>query len=161
MSSERLAAEVGRRLRARGLRLATVESTAGGALARTLTEGPGCSAWFHCGLVAYADETKCQLLGVAPDTLARHGAVSAETVLALARGALERTGADLAVAETGIAGPDGARPGKPVGTVWLAWALRGHPPSSRCHHFAGDRATVRDRVVTAALEGLIDVLDRA
>ncbi len=137
------------------LHLATAESCTGGGLARALTDQPGSSAWFDCGFVTYADRTKCALLGVRPETLAAHGAVSEAVALEMAAGARRVGGVDLAVAITGIAGPGGGLPGKPVGTVWLAWAGPGDPLVARCRHFDGDRAAVRRQALCAALDGLI------
>jgi nicotinamide-nucleotide amidase len=153
-----LAERVGRRFLARGWRLATVESCTGGWIAKALTDVAGSSAWVEAGLVTYGNPAKEQLAGVSSATLAREGAVSEAVVREMAAGALERLGVDRTVAVSGIAGPGGGSPAKPVGTVWLAWAARGpDAPAVRArrHVFAGDREAVRRQAVAAALEGLL------
>jgi nicotinamide-nucleotide amidase len=149
-----LALEVGTRLTSRGQTLATAESCTGGWIAKMITDIPGCSEWFEAGLAAYSYEAKQALLGVRPATLTEHGAVSKETVLEMVSGALIHTGAHLAVAVTGIAGPSGGTPGKPVGTVWIAWKRRGGYPKAELFQFAGDREAVRRQTVAASLQGL-------
>jgi nicotinamide-nucleotide amidase len=133
-----------------GLRLATAESCTGGLVAARLTSVPGSSDVFVGGVVSYADEVKASALGVPDEVLRAHGAVSAETAAAMAAGARERLGADVAVAVTGIAGPGGAVPGKPVGLVHLHAA---GPGAGRAADFVapGDRETVRGRATVAAL----------
>jgi nicotinamide-nucleotide amidase len=153
----RLAARVGRRLRAEGARIATAESCTGGFLAKCLTDLSGSSDYFDRGWVTYSNAAKHQMLGVSPTLLQRHGAVSEPVALAMARGALKSAGATVAVSVTGIAGPTGATPGKPVGTVWIAWASRkrGRVRARAVHHhFRGNRDTVRRMTVAAALSGL-------
>src|SRR6202522_840584 len=120
----RLAARVGRRLLDRRLGLATAESCSGGWIAKAITDIAGSSQWFVEGFVTYSNESKVRRLGVSRSVLRAQGAVSEAAVRAMAAGALRRSGAQLAVAVTGIAGPGGAVPGKPVGTVWLGWAWR-------------------------------------
>ncbi|HJO35504.1 MAG: CinA family protein [Pseudomonadota bacterium] len=142
-------------LRARHLRLVVAESCTGGLLAAALTALPGSSAWFDRGLVTYSNAAKTALLGVPATMLARCGAVSEPVARQMASGALHNGAADLAVAITGIAGPEGGTPDKPVGTVWIAWAARSRTPASRCYLFEGERAQVRAASVRAALEGLI------
>jgi nicotinamide-nucleotide amidase len=149
-----LATEVGAALQARHLMLATAESCTGGWIAKMITDIPGCSAWFDCGIAAYSYEAKQALLGVRPETLTEHGAVSRETVLEMVSGALVTSGASIAVAVTGIAGPTGGLPGKPVGTVWIGWKRRGGYPQAELFHFDGDRDAVRRQTVGAALQGL-------
>jgi nicotinamide-nucleotide amidase len=141
-------------LRTRGLRITTAESCTGGALAAACTALAGSSDWFERGFVTYSNEAKVEMLGVDPALIAAHGAVSEPVALAMARGALARSQATIAVAVTGIAGPGGAVPGKPVGTVWLAWghALR---LTSELLLLPGDRDAVRAATVSAALERLI------
>jgi nicotinamide-nucleotide amidase len=154
----RLATQVGRRLRKTGELVVTAESCTGGFLAKCLTDLSGSSDYFDRGWVTYSDAAKRKLLGVSPSLLERHGAVSEPTALAMARGALAAAGATVAVAVTGIAGPTGATPGKPVGTVWIAWARRhrGRVRATAQHHrFTGDRDAVRRRTVAAALSGLL------
>lgn len=155
----RIIAEVAARLLASGRELVTAESCTGGWIAKACTDLPGSSRWFRGGVVAYCNEFKTGLLGVRPETLARHGAVSEPVVREMAVGALERLGGQVAVAVSGIAGPDGGTPGKPVGTVWFAWATRRGadlPVRTALAQFAGDRATVRDRAVDRALAGILD-----
>ncbi len=143
---------------ARGQTMVAAESCTGGWIAKTLTDIAGSSAWFECGVVAYSYEAKESLLGVQPQTLERTGAVSQETVVEMVSGALARYGASVAVAVTGIAGPSGATPGKPVGTVWIGWKRRGGYARSELFHFKGDRESVRRQTVAAALEGVRRVL---
>jgi nicotinamide-nucleotide amidase len=156
---KRLASQVGRRLLAGKRCVATAESCTGGWIAKALTDIAGSSRWFVEGFVTYSDDAKRRRLGVARSALDAHGAVSEAVVRAMAVGALQRTGAALAVAVTGIAGPGGAVPGKPAGTVWLGWAARrGHRVTvvARRRQFAGDRDAVRRQSVVAALKGLLD-----
>lgn len=138
-------------LRARGWRLVTAESCTGGLIAAACTAVAGSSDWFERGIVSYSNLAKTELLGVPDALIALHGAVSREVAEAMAAGALARASADLAVAVTGIAGPGGATPGKPVGLVWLALADAAGVRSWRLQ-FDGDRATVRGRTVLAALD---------
>lgn len=149
-----LAADLGERCKRLGASVVTAESCTGGWIAKAVTEIAGCSAWFECGMVAYSYEAKQALLGVRPETLIKHGAVSEETVLEMVAGALVHSGATLAVAVTGIAGPSGGTPDKPVGTVWLAWKRRGGYPHAECLHFDGDREAIRRQTVARALVGL-------
>jgi nicotinamide-nucleotide amidase len=152
-----LAAALGGALESRGLKVATAESCTGGLIAGAITDVAGSSAWFERGFVTYSNEAKIDLLGVRAETLAAHGAVSEETACEMAAGALGRSRADLAVAVTGIAGPSGGTPQKPVGLVWLAWSRRGGTVTGAAHHFSGDRAAVREATVVAALQGLLDL----
>lgn len=145
-------------LQQRGQMLVTAESCTGGWIAKTLTDIAGSSAWFEAGLVAYSYEAKQALLGVRPETLAQHGAVSQETVVEMVSGALARYGASVAVAVTGIAGPGGATPGKPVGTIWIGWKRRGGYAQAQMFHFDGDRESVRRQTVAAALVGVQKIL---
>ena len=161
MKSEQKLADLGRSvgvyLRARGLRLATAESCTGGWVAKALTDVAGSSQWFSEGWVTYSNEAKHSRLGVPRSILLRHGAVSEATVIAMARGALTRGGVELALAVSGIAGPGGAVKGKPVGTVWFAWAERvGSRVHVRtlCKRFRGGRAAVRRSAAIAALAGV-------
>jgi nicotinamide-nucleotide amidase len=142
-------------LRARGWRIATAESCTGGLIAAACTQLAGSSDWFDAGLVSYANAAKIALLGVPEPVLAAHGAVSEEVARAMAEGARRRTGVPLAVAVTGIAGPGGAVPGKPVGTVWLATCGPGGTRAERLQ-FGGDRDAVRARTVAAALHRLAE-----
>ena len=142
-------------LRERGLRLATAESCTGGLIAAACTSIAGSSDWFERGAVTYSNEAKTELLGVPAALIARHGAVSAEVARAMAEGALTHSPADLSVAGTGIAGPGGGMPGKPVGTVWLALARRGEPAQATLLQLSGDRSQVREQTVDRALQAAI------
>ena len=144
-------------LRMHGLTLVTAESCTGGLIASACTAVAGSSDWFERGFVTYSNEAKSELLGVDAKQIAEFGAVSAEVARAMADGALGRSPANLAVAVTGIAGPGGATPGKPVGTVWLAVARRGLPASAECLQLDGDRAAVREQTVHRALERLLQL----
>jgi nicotinamide-nucleotide amidase len=152
-----LAARLGVAALARATMIATAESCTGGLVAGAITSIAGSSGWFERGFVTYSDLAKQQQLGVAPSTIARFGAVSEETAKAMAQGAVRGSAAQWAVAVTGIAGPDGGSPDKPVGTVWFAWAGPDHLQALR-RQFEGDRAAVRQASVRVALEGLIDRL---
>jgi nicotinamide-nucleotide amidase len=149
-----LAGEVADEVQRCRLMLVTAESCSGGWIAKTLTDLPGSSAWFDTGVVTYSYEAKEALLGVNPRTLEHTGAVSEETVLEMVSGALARFGAGVAVAVTGIAGPSGGTPDKPVGTVWIGWKRRGGYGHAQLFHFPGDREAVRRQTVAAALIGL-------
>jgi nicotinamide-nucleotide amidase len=156
----RLAARVGRRMLRAKRSVATAESCTGGWIAKALTDIAGSSQWFVEGFVTYSDESKRRRLGVPRSVLERHGAVSEAAVRAMAIGALRRTRAQRVVAVTGIAGPGGAIPGKPVGTVWLAWAERRGRAARvavQLKHFRGNREVVRRKTVRAALQGLLGV----
>jgi nicotinamide-nucleotide amidase len=140
------------------LMLVSAESCTGGWIAKTLTDLSGSSAWFDAGVVTYSYEAKESLLGVRRGTLERTGAVSEETALEMASGALDRFRAGVAVAVTGIAGPTGGTPDKPVGTVWIGWQRRGDAARAKCFHFQGDREAVRRQTVAAALAGICETL---
>src|SRR5262249_49345040 len=142
----------------RGATLVTAESCTGGWIAKTLTDIAGSSSWFECGVVAYSYEAKEALLGVRPEAWEQSGAVSRETVIEMVSGALARSGATVAVAVTGIAGPSGGTPDKPVGTVWIGWKRRGGYAHAELFHFDGDREAVRRQTVAAALRGVQKIL---
>jgi nicotinamide-nucleotide amidase len=142
----------------RAATLVTAESCTGGWIAKILTDIAGSSSWFECGVVAYSYEAKEALLGVRPETLEQQGAVSRETAIEMVSGALARFGATVAVAVTGIAGPSGGTPDKPVGTVWIGWKRRGGYAPTELFHFAGDREAVRRQTVGAALRGVQKIL---
>lgn len=154
--------QLAERLRAHGWRMATAESCTGGLVAGACTELAGSSDWFERGWVTYSNAAKADDLQVAQALIAQHGAVSQAVARAMAEGALRRAACQAAVSVTGIAGPGGAVPGKPVGTVWIAWAVRvdAGPPavSARVVHLVGDRAAVRRQTVALALAGLLERL---
>lgn len=136
---------------------ATAESLTAGLIGATIVEVPGSSAWFDRGFITYSNEAKQQMLGVTAQTLKSYGAVSMQTVREMVSGALEHSLSDIAVAVTGIAGPDGGSAEKPVGTVWIGVQHRGNLPLVRCFHFEGDRQLVRDKTVLEALKALASV----
>lgn len=138
--------------------LTTAESCTGGGVAQAVTSVPGSSRWFERGFVTYSNLAKQQMLGVSLELLRKHGAVSEPVVRAMADGALCNSAAQVSLAISGVAGPDGGTPDKPVGTVWFAWAVSGRALVSRCSHFAGNRAQVREQAVQTALAGMLDVL---
>ena len=142
-------------LRGRGWRIATAESCTGGLIAAACTQVAGSSDWFERGFVTYSNAAKTELLGVDAALIEAHGAVSEPVARALVLGALQRAPVDLAVAVTGIAGPGGATPGKPVGTVWLAWGTTSGVQAERLQ-LAGDRDAVRSATVRAALQRLTE-----
>jgi len=153
-----LAARAGAALQRCGRRVATAESCTAGWIAKALTDVPGSSQWFECGYVTYSDAAKMRDLGVAARTLAEFGAVSEETAREMAAGALRVPRVSVALAVTGIAGPDGGTPAKPVGTVWLCAAarrVRGAQTIAELQRFPGDRAAVRRASVQRALELLL------
>ncbi|MGH8147170.1 MAG: CinA family protein [Rhodanobacteraceae bacterium] len=153
-----LAVGVGDALRDRGEMLATAESCTGGWIAKLVTDIAGSSAWFQGGAVTYSNNLKQALLGVTATTLERHGAVSRECALEMVAGALARLDASIAIAVTGVAGPSGGTPDKPVGTVWIAWQPRGAAACVEVFHFDGDRDAVRRQTVARALEGIQKIL---
>ena len=147
----------------RGVTVATAESCTGGWVAKALTDIAGSSAAFGYGIVSYSNDAKASLLDVDPDTLARHGAVSEAVVEEMARGVLHLSDADMAVAVSGIAGPEGGTEEKPVGTVWFSWAVstsNGARIDTERRVFAGDRDSVREQTVIWALQGLRERLHR-
>ena len=147
--------QLGAALRARGWRLASAESCTGGLIAAACTSVAGSSDWFERGFVSYSNAAKQTMLGVDAGLIATQGAVSEAVARAMAEGALGLADADLAVAVTGIAGPGGAVPGKPVGTVWLAVARRDGATQSELLQLAGDRSRVRELTVEVALDRLL------
>ncbi len=149
-----LVAQLAKLCEARELQVVTAESCTGGWIAKVLTDRAGSSAWFERGFVTYSNTAKQDMLGVDAALLDDPGAVSREVAEAMARGALARADADLAVAVSGIAGPDGGSEDKPVGTVWFAWAC-GAELRSACECFEGDREAVRRATVKLALQGLV------
>ncbi|GLS26003.1 hypothetical protein GCM10007877_17180 [Marinibactrum halimedae] len=145
----------------KGLTLTAAESCTGGGIAHYLTAIPGSSRWFEGSVVAYSNQTKQRILGVSSRLIQRCGAVSEPVVLAMARGALALNEADFSIAVSGIAGPGGGVPGKPVGTVWIAWvgAYKGEE-SSQCFQFTGDREAVRDSAIEQALKGMLAIVSQ-
>lgn len=142
----------------RGLRMATAESCTGGWIAQQATTLAGSSEWFECGFVTYSNEAKQSMLGVASQTLEQHGAVSEEVVLEMVRGAVQQSRAEVAVAVSGVAGPDGGTEEKPVGMVWIGWKIGDQKPVASCFYFQGDREAVRWQTVLEAWRGLLQGL---
>jgi nicotinamide-nucleotide amidase len=151
-----LVAEISAAAIAAGIKVVTAESCTGGWISKCLTDRAGSSAWFEYGFVTYGNNAKADLLGVPAAILDSQGAVSPETAEAMVQGALARSGADIGVAVTGIAGPDGGQADKPVGTVWMAWAVKGQTPTVQFYQFSGDRNAVREQTVIVALSGLLE-----
>lgn len=158
---EALAGRLGALLGNQQLKLVTAESCTGGWVAQCLTAIAGSSAWFDRGFVTYSNEAKQEMLGVPADTLAEYGAVSQPVAVAMAEGALRNSRADWAVAITGIAGPTGGSPQKPVGTVCFAWGCRDGRIVTSTRHFPGSREDVRAQSVEHALSGLIERMDQS
>lgn len=155
-----LATQVGRALQAKGLLLATAESCTGGGVGQAITEVAGSSEWFDCGFITYSNASKTELLNVPAALIAQFGSVSEEVAGAMAEGALANSNAHVTLSTTGIAGPGGAVPGKPVGTVCFAWARDDHTFTER-HVYSGDRQAVRQQTVAHALKGLLRFLEQA
>lgn len=155
-----LTAAVAAELKVQGRKLVTAESCTGGWIAKLCTDLAGSSAWFERGVVSYSNEAKQELLGVPRGRIARFGAVSEEVAADMARGALEHSRADCALSVTGIAGPDGGSPDKPVGTVCFGWAMPDDMVETERHRFNGDRDAVRRATVVKALSGLLDRICR-
>ncbi len=142
--------------------VATAESCTGGWIAKSITDVPGSSAVFGYGIVSYSNGAKESILGVKNATIEEHGAVSEAVVQEMAEGALHLSGADIAVAVSGVAGPDGGTEEKPVGTVWFAWAVRDGSDAlvdCGCEHFSGDRELVRELTVAHALQGVLERIE--
>lgn len=154
-----LAAETGRKLQAKGWLLAVAESCTGGGVAHAVTEIAGSSNWFDCGFVTYSNASKTELLDVSAALIAQHGTVSEEIAAAMAEGALANSNAHVTLSTTGIAGPDGAVPGKPVGTVCFGWTSGDNTHTERLV-FAGDRQAVRAQTVVHALQGLLRFIEQ-
>lgn len=150
-----LASRVGAALKARGMMLTTAESCTGGWIAQAVTAIAGSSEWFERGFVVYTYVSKREMLGVRPETLEAHGAVSEQTVREMTLGALERSHAQVAVSVSGTAGPSGGTPQKPVGTVCIGWGAMGGPIKTAQLHFDGDRESVRQQAVVFALEQVL------
>jgi nicotinamide-nucleotide amidase len=153
-----LARQVGAACLAQGCKLAVAESCTGGGLAEAITRIAGSSQWFDRGFVTYSNEAKRELLKVRGETLETCGAVSEDTAREMALGTLASSQAEIAVSITGIAGPDGATPGKPVGMVCFAWARRDGRVVAETQHFSGNRAMVRHQAIEHALHGILLIL---
>ncbi len=154
----RLAKTLGQVLVQRNLKCVVAESCTGGSLAAAITDIPGCSAWFDRGFVTYSNKAKEEMLGVSSQVIALEGAVSEATVRAMAIGAIQNSEAQVSIAITGIAGPGGGGPEKPVGTVWIASALDLKSVTAQCYVFKGDRAAIRQQAVQFALDGLLALI---
>jgi nicotinamide-nucleotide amidase len=152
-----LSTRVGRVLKEKNLLLATAESCTGGGVAEAITEIAGASEWFDCGFIVYSNASKIELLDVPAALIAQHGNVSEEIAEAMALGALANSESHVAMSTTGIAGPGGAVPGKPVGTVCFGWAM-GHRTHTERLVFSGDRHAVRQQTIAHALQGLLHFL---
>jgi len=156
---QQLAQAVGQRLLENQCYLATAESCTGGWVAQCITDIAGSSQWFDCGFITYSNEAKHEMLGVSEQTLLTHGAVSEACVIEMVYGVLENSGADIALAVSGIAGPSGGTPDKPVGMVWHAWQQRGADPITQLEQYAGNRFEVRQQAVVTALSGVLHLLN--
>ncbi len=149
------------KLKAKGWMMTTAESCTGGLIAAAITGVPGSSAVFDRGFITYSNDSKKEMLGVKDDTLAAHGAVSEQTAREMVDGALRKSRAHLAMAVTGIAGPDGGTPEKPVGLVFIGYGLRGDEPKVARHHFHGPREAVREQTAATALHHALSLLDES
>lgn len=151
--------ELGQLLQHKQLLLTTAESCTGGGLGYFLTAVPGSSTWYERGFVTYSNEAKIEMLNVKADTLAKYGAVSEQTAREMAEGSLKNSRADISVAITGIAGPDGGTPDKPVGTVWLAFAGKNIDTEVQVNIFPGDRTAIRLAIIQRAIETLMSLIE--
>lgn len=156
---DQLAIQVGKALLAHGMLLSTAESCTGGGVSSAVTDIAGSSAWFDRGFVTYSNQAKIDMLGVAPDTIQRYGAVSEATVREMVAGALAHSQAQLSLAVSGIAGPGGGSAEKPVGTVWFAWGVTGEAVVSKLYCLAGNRDEIRQQAVRIALQGVLELLN--
>ncbi len=152
---QELSRQVGAALKQQSLTLASAESCTGGWVAQVVTLTAGSSAWFDRGFITYSNDAKVEMLGVSPECIINYGAVSEETAAEMAAGALVNSNAMISLAVSGVAGPSGGSPDKPVGTVCFAWCKLGEEPQTERHHFDGDRESVRRQAVIQALEGLL------
>ena len=152
--------QLAQQLLARDIMVVVAESCTGGGIANTMTSLPGSSAWFERGYVTYSNEAKKEMLSVTDETLNKFGAVSIETAIAMADGALVNSHAEVSVAVTGIAGPDGGTVDKPVGTVCFAWGAQGSSPISTSTVFSGDRESIREQAILMALQGLQELVEK-
>lgn len=157
---DNLVTQVGELLKSHGLMLATAESCTGGGVAQAITDVAGSSIWFERGFVTYSNLSKQQMLGVRATTLQQHGAVSELTVHEMVTGALQHSDAQVALAVSGIAGPNGGTADKPVGTVWFAWGIKHGETHAQRHQLKGNRAEVRAQAVHIALQGVVNLLNK-
>ncbi len=155
-----LAQRLGLLLSQHEMMLTTAESCTGGGVAQAITDIAGSSRWFERGFVTYTNTAKIEMLGVSPDTLMQYGAVSEATVREMVAGALAHSHAQIALAVSGIAGPSGGTPDKPVGTVWFAWGIADESVFTQRHQLQGDRTTIREQSVNIALNGVIALLQQ-
>ncbi len=160
MNTQQLVQTLAQLARDKHICIATAESCTGGWIAQEMTALAGSSDWFECGFVTYSNEAKTHMLGVSEALFISDGAVSEPVVVAMAEGAVANSRALLSVSVSGVAGPGGGTPLKPVGTVWMAWHLKGVGTETCCFQFAGDRQAVRQQAVVAALKGLIKQLNK-
>jgi len=156
---EALSEKIGNLLKSKGLMLATAESCTGGWVGKVITDISGSSHWYDRGFITYTNQAKQEMLGVDADTLAQFGAVSEQTVRQMAEGAITHSHADIALAISGIAGPHGDTPEKPLGMVCLAWAGKSFATFTRTEYFKGDREQVRYQAVVTALQGIVECLE--
>jgi nicotinamide-nucleotide amidase len=159
-SRDYLLEQIAQCLLARKEMLVVAESCTGGGIAKAVTDLPGSSRWFERGYVTYSNEAKRELLGVPNETLEIRGAVSIETAVAMAEGALRNSHAQVSAAVTGIAGPDGGTPDKPVGLVCFAWSAIQSETISTSTVFSGDRKTIREQAILMALQGLLEMVEK-
>jgi nicotinamide-nucleotide amidase len=157
---EHLSAQLGSELFSRNYFVTTAESCTGGGIAQAITDTAGSSQWFSHGFVTYSNDAKQQLLEVSGADIEYYGAVSREVVEGMVVGALKAAQADVAIAVSGVAGPDGGTKDKPVGTVWIAWAVRNSTVIARHYHFLGSRKSIRNQSVSEALSVIIDLLQQ-
>jgi len=155
---ESLAKQVGQFLLEKGWKLVIAESCTGGGLGEQITSISGSSKWFDRGFITYSNQAKIEMLGVSPQTLEENGAVSEETVLEMAAGALKQSSAQLSIAISGIAGPDGGTPNKPVGTVWIGWATAKNVRAEK-YLLNGDRQAIRRQAIEISLKGILAIED--
>lgn len=156
-----LSVALGKHLLNHKLICTVAESCTGGGLAAAITDTPGSSQWFDRGFVTYSNAAKHEMLQVPPKMIASFGAVSKETACAMATGAIANSVADISIAITGIAGPDGGSTDKPIGTTWIAWANKKRLIQVSCYTFTGSRTSIRQQAINKALEGLISVIEQS